>query len=181
MAAASKGWIKEGNPPPLIFSPEQLSSSCDVSPIELLDMKEFHKVLLGEDPLASLKIDPKGLRLAVEREFRGKLLHLRGSYLLASGDKKALAGLMTGSLSPLLVLCRAALRLHTDKVPASKLDCAAQLRKHVEFDAEIFQLAHALKKGEYRPGADVETLFGRYLSSIERLCAAADKWTGNGN
>ena len=177
IAAASKDWLKKGNPPPLIFSRERLLSSGDTFPIELSDMKDFHKTLYGEDPLPSIRIDPADLRLAVEREFKGKQILLRESYLGLGGDKKALAGLMTESLSQFLVLCRAALRLHTDSVPASKLDCAARLREHQEYDAEIFKLVYQLKKGEYSGPLDAEALFGCYLAAIDQLCASVDKWT----
>lgn len=177
IAGASKAWLKKGNPPPLIFSRERLLASGDTFPIELSDMKDFHKVIYGEDPLPAMQIGKADLRLAVERELKGKLILLRESYLALGGGDKAANGLMTDSLSQFLVLCRAALRLHTDKVPASKLECAAKLREHAEYDAEIFKLVHQLKKGGYAGPLDAETLFGRYLAAIDQLCAAADKWT----
>jgi hypothetical protein len=175
VAAASKSWVKEGNPPPLIFPHGQLVSSGDVFPIELLDMQEFHKVLLGEDPLAALQIDPRDLRLALEHEFKGKLVHLRESYLLAGGDKEALAGLMMDSLSQFLVLCRAALRFYVEKVPGSKLECLGELWKYAEFDADIFQTVYEMRRAGPQAGADMEKLFARYLAAVEQLCAAMDK------
>ena len=42
-------WAAKGNPPPLLFTTDQLSRSADVFPIELLDMKECHRILAGED------------------------------------------------------------------------------------------------------------------------------------
>ena len=179
IAAASKDWLKKGNPPPLIFSRERLLSSGDTFPIELSDMKDFHKALYGEDLLPAIRINKADLRLAVEREFKGKQILLRGSYLALAGDKKALAGLMADSLSQFLVLCRAALRLHADGVPAAKLECAARLKEHEDYDAEIFKLVHQLKKGEYSGPLDPEALFGRYLAAVDQLCAAVDRWTAD--
>lgn len=176
IAAASKNWLKKGNPPPLIFSRERLLASGDTFPIELSDMKEFHKVLYGEDALPGLAIDPAHLRLALEREFKGKLILLRESFLALGGDKKALKELMTDSLSQFLVLCRAALRLREGSVPASKLESAARLKTHVDYDAEIFKLVHQLKTGNYAGPLDPEALFGRYLAAIDLLCAAVDGW-----
>jgi len=176
IAAVSKDWLKKGNPPPLIFSRERLLASCDTFPIELSDMKDFHKVLYGEDALPALKIDPAHLRLALERELKGKLILLRESYLAFGGDKKAAGELVKDSLSQFLVLCRAALRLLEGSAPASKLECAARLKKHLDYDAEIFELAHQLKRGEYKGPLDNEALFGRYLAAIDQLCAAADGW-----
>ncbi|HNW43046.1 MAG TPA: hypothetical protein PKI19_00975 [Elusimicrobiales bacterium] len=175
IAAASRDWLKKGNPPPLIFTPEQFGSSADTFPIELADMKEFHVVLYGDDPLPALNINPADLRLAVERELKGKLIQLHGAYLALAGSSRPLPGLMTGSLSQVLVLCRAALRLRAASVPGSKLACAAQLREHVEFDAEVFAVVHALRSGKAADG-DEEALFGRYLGAIEKLSAAIDGW-----
>jgi hypothetical protein len=176
VACASKAWMKKGNPPPLVFSTEQLRSSADTFPIEFADMKEFHKTLFGEDPLADMRINPAELRLALEREFKGKLVLLRESYIFTGGDRKALAGLIAESLSPFLVLCRAALRLYADTVPASKLECVTQLRRHAEFDAEIFRAAHEIRAGGSAGGQDIEALFDSYLAAIEQLCRIVDKW-----
>ena len=135
---ASKEWLKKDNPAPLLFTKDQLLFSGDSFPIELADMKDFNKTLHGENLLPGITIAPADLRLAVEREFKGKLLLLRRSYLLSGGDRKILAALMADSISEVLVLCRAALRLHTPKVPRTKLDCVTELKKHTDFDAAIF-------------------------------------------
>ncbi len=176
LAGVSKNWIKKGNPPPLVFTPGQLLSSGDTFPIELSDMKDFHKVLYGEDPLPGIAIAPEHLRLAVERELKGKLLLLRETYLVRGGDRKALTALMTDSLSQFLVLCRAGLRLFAGTVPSSKLACAAELGRQAGFDAGIFSDIHELRAGTYRGGEDAGKLFGRYLAAAEALCAAADGW-----
>jgi hypothetical protein len=94
----------------------------------------------------------------------------------ASGDKKVPEVLMAGYISELLVLCRAALRLFTPEVPRAKLDCAKELAKHASFDAEIFAIADALRRGEKLPG-DPEELFGRFLKAVESLCEASDSWS----
>lgn len=176
IAAASKDWLKQGNPPPLVFTREQLLSSGDTFPIELSDMQAFHKVLHGENPLPGIRIAPEHLRLALERELKGKLVLLRETYLSLAGGGKGLPALMTGSLSQFLVLCRAALRLRTGSAPASKLDCAFGLGRLAGFDPEIFKTVHELRAGSYRGGEDAERLFGKYLAAVETLCAAVDGW-----
>ncbi len=179
VTTACKDWLKKDNPPPLIFTKEQLLSSGDTFPIELADMKDFHRTLHGEDLLPGIKIEPADLRLAVEREFKGKLLLLRRSYLLAEGEKKVLAALMTDSISEVLVLCRAALRLHTATVPGAKLDCVTELKKHTDFDAAVFAEVHGLRAAGGKHTGDTELLFERYLNATGTLCAAVDTWSGS--
>jgi hypothetical protein len=176
VAKAAGDWIKEGNPPPLVFSRERLLASGDTFPIELSDMKDFHRLLHGEDLLPGIKVEAAHLRLAVEREFKGKLLLLRGSYLACCGDPEAVERLLTASLSQFLVLCRAALRLREGTVPASKLECAEKLQDHADFYPDVFRDAHALRRGEYKGGQEPEVLFGRYLAAIDALCGALDGW-----
>jgi hypothetical protein len=140
-------------------------------------MKDFNKTLYGEDLPPGITIAPANLRLAVEREFKGKLLLLRRSYLLSGGDKKILAALMTDSISEVLVLCRAALRLHTPAVPRAKLDCVTELKKHTDFDAAIFAEVHGFRASGGKGAGDTELLFDRYLNAVGQLCAAVDAWT----
>ena len=52
----SARWAKLGNPPPLLFTWDRLKNSSDVFPIELLDIKEKHLMLHGEDVLKHLPI-----------------------------------------------------------------------------------------------------------------------------
>lgn len=176
-AAASglKDWLKAGNPAPVLFSREQLLTSADTFPIELADMKDFHRVIYGEDILPAITIKPHELRLAVERELKGKLLRLREAALRAGGDGKTLGAVLTGFASEMLVLCRAALRLKADKVPANKLECARELKKHADFDAGAFAAADALRRGE-KPDEGMEKLFDRFIEAAAKLSAAVDSW-----
>ncbi|OGR63030.1 MAG: hypothetical protein A2X31_00510 [Elusimicrobia bacterium GWB2_63_22] len=174
-AAGLKGWLKSGNPAPVMFSREQLLTSADTFPIELADMKDFHRVLYGEDILPAITIKPHELRLAVERELKGKLLRLREACLRAGGDRKTLTAVLAGFSSEMLVLCRAALRLKAGKVPATKLECARELKKHAAFDAEAFAAADALRRGE-KPAEEIAILFDRFLGAAAGLSAAVDSW-----
>ena len=60
-------WTKAGHRPPLLFTRGQLQASAEVFPIELLDMRQSHRVLFGEDPLADVRVNHEHLRLQLER------------------------------------------------------------------------------------------------------------------
>ena len=51
--AASAWWAKKGHPAPLFFTLDELHHSADVFAIELLDIKAAHRILHGEDLMAS--------------------------------------------------------------------------------------------------------------------------------
>ena len=175
LSPVAAAWAKDGNRPPVMFTPEQLATAADAFPIELLDMQQARRVLFGEDLLAGVKVQPEHLRVTLEREWKAKLLQLRGRYLLTCGKPALVVELMTSSLSTILVLCRAALRLYQSDAPASKLDAARALAKRIGCDAEVFATVHELKAGQRkaRDVAPVE-LFGTYLKTIEQIADAVE-------
>ena len=174
-------WSQAGNPAPLLFTEERLAQATDVFPIELLDIRECHKILYGDDLVQGLDIDTKNLRLQIEHELRGKLIRLRQSYLLTGGKAKAVADLMVQSLSTFLVLFRASLRLFEDAVPQQKFQALEKLAGHLEFDAAVFRTVQELKDGSKKPKEiDIETVFNNYLQTIECVIDAVDAYIHKG-
>ena len=82
--AVSAWWAKKGHPAPLFFTHNELHDSADIFAIELLDIKAAHRILHGEDVVASLYVPMDLHRLHVERELRNNTLRLRQHYVSAS-------------------------------------------------------------------------------------------------
>src|ERR1043166_7274547 len=64
----SAWWTHKGHPSPLVFTPEELRQAADVFAIELLDIKQGHRLLFGEDVFVSLDVPMALPHLQVERE-----------------------------------------------------------------------------------------------------------------
>ncbi len=181
ISKTATAWSKAGNPAPMLFTEERLAQATDVFPIELLDIRECHRVLHGVDLVAGLEIDTKNLRLEIEHELRGKLIRLRQSYLLTQGKSKAVADLMIQSLSTFLVLFRASLRLFEEVVPQKKFQALEQLATHLAFDPAVFQTVQQLKDGSKKvKEVAVEELFSTYLKTIECVIDAVDAYIHKG-
>jgi hypothetical protein len=165
-------WAKAGHPPPLLMDWDRLQRSGDAFPIEILDMQDSRRVLYGEDPFPGILVSREPLRLQVEHELHGKLIHLREAFLTAGGKAKAVRALMENSLSSFLVLFRAVLRLAGEKPPIRKLDSLELLKKYVDFDDDGFRQVAALREGVSTP--DVLALFKRYLKAVEVIVTAVD-------
>jgi predicted nucleotidyltransferase len=175
LQAPAAAWEKAGNPSPLLFTIDRLKQAADVFPIELLDIRDCHEVLWGEDVIPDLDIRTDALRLQLEHELRSKLISLRQQYLLTQGKPKRVAGLMTESVSTFLVLFRGALRLFERDVPAKKLAALEQLREHINFDMGVFETIDGLKRGDvHRRDLDVDEVFGTYLKTVETVVDAVD-------
>lgn len=175
LSKLSQGWVKAGNPPPLLFTLDRLQKSADVFPIEILDIKESHRVLFGEEVLSQLEVHYENLRLELEHELKSKLIQLRESFLMTGGKRKEVVELLIESLSSFLVLFRAALRLYQDEVPPRKLDAMRALSQHIRFDTGVFERVEELKEGKKKSKQlDWEALFERYLQTIESVVDAVD-------
>jgi hypothetical protein len=169
-------WPPEPPLVPLFLSPEELRASSDVFPIEILDMRDRHRLLWGEDLLRAVTIEPADLRRQLELEMRGKWLRLRQSYLRDTGDAAALRSLIRESLSSFQALFGAALRLQGEPEPPRREDLFARVWEVFSLDAEVLERAVAAKEG--RPGwpdEEMERAFERYLGCVEQMLARIDR------
>ena len=175
LSLTSLAWRKAGNPSPLFFTLERLQKSADVFPIELMDIRESHRVLYGEDVLDHIQIQKKNLRLILEHELKSSLVRLRESFLLTEGKPKRVIDMMIDSLSTVLVLFRAALRLYQDEIPPRKIDALKALGEHIRFDEDVFLVIEELKEGrQSAKNVDALELFGRYLQTVESVVDTVD-------
>ncbi len=180
LSEVAKGWVKVGNPAPLLLTPEGLKSSADVFPLEIADIKDSHRVLFGQDPVSGLPVRKENLRRQLEHELKGKLIRLRERYLLVAGNPRQVQELLIRSLSSFLVLLRGILRLYQSEVPVRKLEAVRALAKHLPLPTEVFETIDQLKRGKKIPGLDSERLFAEYLQAIESAVSALDKFSGTG-
>lgn len=181
IAPVAARWEKAGNPAPLLFTKEALQDSTDVFPIELLDIRDCRKVLLGEDVVADIEVHTENLRLEIEHELRGKLIQLRQRYIASGGKPKAVAQLMAQSLSTFLVLFRAALRLFEEYVPVQKMIALKKLEKHIKFEPAAFETVQQLKEGNLKAKeVNIDQLFAQYLAAIEEVINAVDEFIHKG-
>ncbi len=175
LSKAAQKWAQAGNPAPLLFTADRLRGATDVFPVELLDIRECHRVLHGDDLVEGLEIDTKNLRLQIEHELRGKLIQLRQRYLLTGAKPKAVGELMVQSLSTFLVLFRASLRLFEENVPQKKMEALEKLATHLDFEVSVFNTVQRLKDGTIKQKeVEMVELFGRYLKTIECVIDAVD-------
>ena len=66
------GWHKRHVATPLVIDRAFLRPATDVFPMELHDIKDDHRLLLGEDVSTALEIRDHNLRYQCEHEARGK-------------------------------------------------------------------------------------------------------------
>ncbi len=168
-------WVKEGNHSPLFLTRTHLEEYASVFPVEILDIQNSHQVLYGEDPLEGIKVSNSHLVIQLQHELQSKLLRLKTQFILTESKKDAVKKLMIDSLSSFLVLFKNALWLFNAKPPAKKMEALRQLKSHIAFDMEPFEIVDRLKRGEKVPDFDTVHVFQRYLSSIQSVVNHVDR------
>ena len=176
-AAVALAWGQTRNPPPLTLTSEEWRSSADIFPMEYADILERHRVLYGEPPFDGIRVAPAHLRHELEQQSMGKLLRLRQGILAAGNHRRAQLELLEESVSTIMVLFRAALRLHGEVPPADNAVLSRAVAERASFDAEPFLRVVRHVRGEEKLSTkEVETVLTGYLEGVQRLVTHLDRF-----
>jgi hypothetical protein len=182
LAPAVKWWDGQKQPAPLFMTRDEINRSTDVFTIELMDIKQHHRVLFGEDLLQDLTIPTKLHRVQVEYELGEKLALLRQHLLLASGNDSRMWELLLRSVSSFATLFRHALIVLGSEAPVAKREAVQALSRQIGFDASAFLQVLDVREGKAdRKKFDVADVFSRYLAALEQAAAAVDKMLDSGS
>ncbi len=167
---------KKGIVAPLFLTQTHMDTSSDVFPIEFLDMKDFHKVIYGEEVFDSLDIGTENLRLECEEQLKGKLIRLRQAYLEIGTNAKLIQSVLVESLTSLIPVFRAMLRLKEREVSMEKGKVIHAVAEEFGVEKEVFSQVLEIKLGKEKIRKDMmENFFGRYLAEVEKLGIVVDK------
>src|SRR6476659_2245517 len=176
-SAVARAWREAGNPPPMTMSLEEWRRSSDIFPMEYADILERNRVLHGDPPFAGISVALTDLRLQLEQQVMGKLLQLRQGALLAGTDGKRQAELVAASLSTMMVLFRAVLRLHGEKPTGDNAKTATRVGELTGFDPAPFLRAVRHVHGKEKlPSEQAAQVLNGYLAAIERLSRHLDQF-----
>jgi predicted nucleotidyltransferase len=175
LAPAIKAWTKSKHPAPLIFSRSELERSTDVFAIEMLDIRERHRILYGEDILTGINVPMELHRVQVEHSLRTKLLTLRQSYIQAVGDDNRVRRLMLDSVSTFSTLFRHTLIAMGEQPARHKADNVKKLSERTNFDPGIFLKLLQVRERTAKEN-EIETTpgFAKYLDGINTVIQAVD-------
>lgn len=172
----AESWVKQGNPPPLVFTPDELSRSADVFAIELLDMKRHHRMLFGTDFLESLQVPMNLHRLQVERELRTAWLRLREAILTAPRKTSVHLELMLRSVSSFCVLFRHALFALGQPDVHGKREAVEAMAAATGANPSGFQTILDFRGGKVKEKEiDVEATLQTYLEFVEVVTSEVDR------
>jgi hypothetical protein len=179
VAAVSKAWAEDGNPPPMTFTTQEWRSSSDIFPMEYADILERHRVLHGDPPFDGIRVNPADLRLQVEHQTMGKLLQLRQAIMAAGGDSALQLDVLDKSLSTLMVIFRAVVRMNSE-LPSQDYEALTRsVAEKAGFSPEPFVRVIRHTRGTEKLRRDAASgILEEYLSAMESLVAYLDKFEG---
>lgn len=175
LAPAITAWTRRKFPAPLIFSRTELERSTNVFAIEMLDIRQRHRILHGDDIFANLPVPMDLHRVQLEHNLRTKLLTLRQSYIQAVGDDNRVRRLMLDSVSTFSTLFRHTLIAMGEQPAPHRADNIKKLAERTKFDPGIFlKLLQVRERTAKANEIEVAAGFAKYLDGIDTVVQAVD-------
>jgi hypothetical protein len=162
----------------MTFTAAEWKSSCDVFPMEYADILEKHRVLYGRDATEGISVSRTDLRLQVEQQALGKLLHLRRGAMAAGDDAKEQIALLEASLSALMVVFRGVVRLAGDVPSQDYVALSSDVAQRAGFDASPFHRVVQHMRGAAKLSRDdAPRVLAEYMAGMEALVAWLDRYS----
>ena len=176
-SAASRAWADAGNPAPLTLTTAEWRGSADIFPMEYADILDRHKMLFGDAPFDGIRVDLKDLRLQLEQEAMGKLIKLRQGVLASGNEADRHLELLAASLSAIMIIFRAFVRLHGGTTPKDNVALVGEVARFAGLDGSPFVRVIKHVRGESTLKATEATAtMGGYLRGMEQLVAHLDQY-----
>jgi len=171
-AAIQTKWMKKRFARPLFLDKEYIAGSLDSFPIEFLSMKDSYKVVFGQDVLSGLAINNSDLRLQIEREIKGKWLHLNRGWLDSGNNAARLKRLLELSIRDFSPVFISMLHLKDVPIPRDRTSLFASVEATFGLTDAALQKALAAARGGGKSG--VTAVFPHYSNAIKSLAFAID-------
>ena len=160
---------------PLLVSPDYLAGARDVFPIEMIEIRDSHVVLYGDDFFEGLEVPRDQLRLQCEAQLRSAALRTRQAYLEMGLAKRGPERVLHASVTSLVPVFRAILRLKGLAAPRSKLEVVEALGSAIGVDTGVFAAVLRDKAGDERiEGSDSHRVLAQVVDAIEAVTARLD-------
>ena len=162
--------------PPLMLTPDYIRASLDVFPIEFLEIRDSHVVVAGDDYFSALKAEPGNMRLECESQLKAAVLRTRQAYLEIGWRNKGAEEVITTSLTSLIPVFRAMLRLKGVEPPRSKAEVITSLGKTFGVETGTFMAVLRDRAGDESIDGEAEhAVLARYMDEVTSMEGRVDE------
>lgn len=153
---------------PLYLTNEYIKTSCDVYPLEYINMKNNYEVVYGKDILEELNIPSENLRLESEQKIKGALIRITQVILEQGNNKKKLSKTSFLALEDILEGINGMLKLAN--IAGADLDSAQK-----QFNIELQPIKDIVNWKNGTNPQDYKKLIYDFYEKIEELAVIVDK------
>jgi predicted nucleotidyltransferase len=171
--AIQEKWLRQRFSRPLFMDTDYMERSLDTFPIEFSNMKGCYQVLAGKDVLEGLEIRKKDVIYQLERELKGKRLHLLQQWLNVKKKPRLIEDLIIVSLRDFTASFRALLYIKDREIPRDRMELFAAVGK--EYDLENRPFARTLEALRSKDRKRMAAIFPEYAEAIRQLVEIIDK------
>lgn len=170
-----KEWHRLGLDVPLVVDEQFLVRAADVFPLELIEIRERHRLLFGKPVLALVEVSLQNVRHQVEFELRSKALRLQALYLNTDLDRAVMQEALLSSAKSFVVLMKHLLYLKGESGPfESYAQVVERFATRFSLSLSAVQLLLAIRR-EARPWpTEIEPFVREYLGEIHAVIRVAD-------
>jgi predicted nucleotidyltransferase len=167
-------WMKKRCSRPFFMDKEYINASLDSFPVEFLAMKGSYSVIFGEDVLKDIRIDDRDLQIQVERELRGKWLHLLREWPGAKRNPRLLRSLLHSSMRDFSAIFQALLHLKNQPVLPERKSLFAEVTKNYGLEERaLLRTMEAVRSGNKK---EMVAVFPAYVRVIKTLIVTIDQF-----
>jgi hypothetical protein len=170
------GWHRRRVSTPLLMDPAYLAGSRDAFPLEFVELRDHHRMLHGRAELfTEIDVHADHLRLELEEQAKGKLLHLREAYLGLGRSNRGLRRLLLETPATFHVILRGLLALRDVPRPDDPSGVLRAVEQHFGLSLPtLHRLERVRAGGDALGGGELESVFERYLDEVAAIAQATD-------
>jgi hypothetical protein len=171
-----KSVLKKKLPMPLILSKKYIETSLDSFPLEFLNIvSDYENLIMNEDVLKDIFIDKSDVRLEMERELKGKWLHIKMAFLNQSGNYKKLIEVIKISMNSIFPILKGLIYLLDSEIPVKDLDIIKLADKKTDFSIDTFVLGFELLHNKTKMDKnEIIPFFTKFTLQLKNLMKFVD-------
>lgn len=171
----ARRWFKKRRFAPRFLSVRNLVASARYFQIDLLEMRDAHVVLYGEDVLNGLEVSPADMRWQLSHEVKRMRMRVKQQFWRAAGDPKLMRLILVQRFTSLIHLIRALLFLENKPTSARKREVVETAVRELGIDGDFAHRMFALRAGEIKlRDGELAHAFDGLMEMIRIIDARAD-------
>ena len=162
-------WLERRNFAPRFLSKRNLLSSSRYFQIDLMEMRDAHIVLCGEDLLEKIQTSPADLRWQLAHEIKSMRMRIKQQFWRAAGNERAMRIILLQRFSSLFHLMRALLFLKNKPTRLSHREIIEVAGRELGIDHQFVRQLFEVKTGQRKIGG--EELFQAFDKLMDMIRA----------